>query len=254
MFLDKSGKKISKSAGNVFTPQVWFKYGSPQSLILLMLKRFVGTRGLSVTDIPNYMNEFDELEDIYFGKQQVSNTKELAKLTGLYQYCWWLNPPLTPGIHISYNMLAYLAKVAPEGKKLEFITEKLGDYGFKIDEAATSSLSDRIEFVTHWNQDYAEIKETSLRLKAKEREAISELVTRLETGVETEEAAQSVIFESARNNDVKPAAFFKILYLLLLGSPRGPRLGPYIITMGAENVVQTLTRVLKREVPRSSTK
>ncbi|HDN05995.1 MAG TPA: lysine--tRNA ligase, partial [Candidatus Bathyarchaeota archaeon] len=29
MFLDKSGRKISKSAGNVFTPQVWFRYGSP---------------------------------------------------------------------------------------------------------------------------------------------------------------------------------------------------------------------------------
>ena len=46
MFLDKGGKKISKSAGNVFTPQVWFQYGSPQSLLLLMLKRFVGTRTL----------------------------------------------------------------------------------------------------------------------------------------------------------------------------------------------------------------
>ncbi|MCW3979970.1 MAG: lysine--tRNA ligase, partial [Candidatus Bathyarchaeota archaeon] len=63
MFLDKSGKKISKSAGNVFTPQVWFQYGSSRSLILLMLKRFVGTRELSIVDIPQYMNELDELED-----------------------------------------------------------------------------------------------------------------------------------------------------------------------------------------------
>ena len=59
MFLDKGGKKISKSAGNVFTPQVWFHYGSPQSLLLLMLKRFVGTRTLDVSDIPAYMNEMD---------------------------------------------------------------------------------------------------------------------------------------------------------------------------------------------------
>ncbi|MDH5495560.1 MAG: lysine--tRNA ligase, partial [Candidatus Bathyarchaeota archaeon] len=99
MFLDKSGKKISKSAGNVFTPQVWFRYGSPQSLVLLMLKRFVGTRELSVVDIPQYMNEFDELEDIYFSKKQIANKKELAKLTGLYKYCWWLNPPSKTRIH-----------------------------------------------------------------------------------------------------------------------------------------------------------
>ncbi|MEM1531067.1 MAG: lysine--tRNA ligase, partial [Candidatus Bathyarchaeia archaeon] len=48
MFLDKSGRKISKSTGNVFTPQVWFRYGSPQSMLLLLLKRFVGTRNISV--------------------------------------------------------------------------------------------------------------------------------------------------------------------------------------------------------------
>jgi lysyl-tRNA synthetase class 1 len=33
LFLDKSGKRMSKSAGVVFTPQTWFTYGSPQSLI-----------------------------------------------------------------------------------------------------------------------------------------------------------------------------------------------------------------------------
>jgi lysyl-tRNA synthetase class 1 len=71
MFLDKGGKKISKSAGNVFTPQVWFKYGSPQSLLLLMLKRFVGTRSLDVSDIPSYMNELDELEDVVLWQKTV---------------------------------------------------------------------------------------------------------------------------------------------------------------------------------------
>ena len=41
MFLDKGGKKISKSAGNVFTPQMWFKYGTPESLLLLLYKRIL---------------------------------------------------------------------------------------------------------------------------------------------------------------------------------------------------------------------
>ena len=57
----KGGKRFSKSAGTVFTAQEWFRYGSPQSLNLLMLKRFVGTRIVSILDVPAYMNEFDEL-------------------------------------------------------------------------------------------------------------------------------------------------------------------------------------------------
>ncbi|MFN3621770.1 MAG: lysine--tRNA ligase, partial [Nitrososphaerales archaeon] len=64
LFLDKSGRKISKSVGNVFTPQTWLRYGTPQSLLLLMFKRVVGTRNLSVEDVPNYMDEYDMLEDV----------------------------------------------------------------------------------------------------------------------------------------------------------------------------------------------
>src|SRR4030043_13796 len=124
MFLDKGGKKISKSTGNVFTPQVWFNYGSPQSLLLLMLKRFVGTRSLDVSDIPAYMNEIDSLEDVYFGKKQVSE-KEGTKLKGLYLYCYVMKPPAKPNIHVPYNLMAFLVKMAPKECINDYIKEKL---------------------------------------------------------------------------------------------------------------------------------
>ncbi|NLE03395.1 MAG: lysine--tRNA ligase, partial [Crenarchaeota archaeon] len=129
MFLDKGGKKISKSAGNVFTPQVWFRYGSPQSLLLLMLKRFVGTRSLDVNDIPAYMNELDVLEDVYFGKKQVSE-KELIKLKGLFLYCHVMQPPAKASVHVPYNLMAFLAKMAPKDNIEQFITEKLQNYRY----------------------------------------------------------------------------------------------------------------------------
>ena len=31
MFLDKAGKKISKSKGNVLTPQMWLEYGTSEN-------------------------------------------------------------------------------------------------------------------------------------------------------------------------------------------------------------------------------
>jgi len=34
MFLDKGGKKISKSLGNVVTSQTWLTYGTPESILL----------------------------------------------------------------------------------------------------------------------------------------------------------------------------------------------------------------------------
>jgi len=244
LFLAKGGKRLSKSAGLVLTAQDWFRYGSPQSLILLMLKRFVGARSVSVLDTPQYMNEFDELEEIYFGKKTVADEKEHAKLTGLYKYCWWLRPPKKPTIHVPYNLLAYLVKVAPKGSETEYITQKLREYGYMDEKEAPSNLKERIEYAMNWNRDFMEIRETTVKLSAQERKAIEELTQALQTETEAGQI-QSVIFSIARKSDIQPGQFFKTLYTILLGTASGPRLGPYIVAMGRQNVIDAFKRAIK---------
>ncbi|MBC7130673.1 lysine--tRNA ligase [Candidatus Bathyarchaeota archaeon] len=244
MFLDKSGRKISKSAGNVFTPQVWFRYGSPQSLMLLLLKRFVGTRTIDVTDIPQYMNELDYLEDVYFGRVSIPDKKELAKLRGLYEYCWNLKPPERPSIHVPYNFLVFLAKVAPKGLEIEFITEKLRAYRYlKKEQQLDENLKKRIEYALNWVRDFEEIKETTVSLTDTERKAILELIETLKMEKDAEKI-QNAIFNIAKKHGLKPAAFFRTLYMILIGVPQGPKLGPYIVAMGVKNVIDALKRTL----------
>jgi len=246
MFLDKGGQKISKSAGNVFTPQVWFRYGSPQSLLLLMLKRFVGTRTLDVSDIPSYMNELDDLEDAYFGKKAAKDEKELAKLRGLYEYCWVMKPPAKPSVHVPYNLLAFLVKMAPKECLTEFVTEKLQSYGYlQKNQQVDADLARRIEYALNWTRDFEEIKETQVSLTDTEKAAIADLVNVLDAKDEPDEI-QNAIFNAAKTNGLKPAAFFRTLYLVLMGAPQGPRLGPYILAMGKQNVIAALRRALSK--------
>jgi lysyl-tRNA synthetase class 1 len=246
LFLAKGGKRFSKSMGTVFTPQVWFRYGSPQSLILLMLKRFVGARSISVFDIPTYMNEFDELEDIYFGKKQILDKREVAKLTGLYKYCWWLRPPNQASVHIPYNLLVYLAKIAPKDSGTEYIVEKLRDYGYiKETDGVPPNLETRIQFALNWTHELEGIKETSMTLSSEERKAIEELAQILQIEANAD-GIQGAVFALARKHSIPPSQFFKTLYLLLLGTPRGPRLGPYMVAMGSENVIQALQRASEK--------
>ena len=245
MFLDKGGRKISKSAGNVFTPQVWFRYGSPQALLLLMLKRFVGTRTLDVSDIPSYMNELDSLEDVYFGKKTVKDEKELMKLRGLYEYCWVMKPPSKPSVHAPYNLLAFLAKMAPKECPIEFITEKLQSYGYlQKNQPLDDDLKRRVEYAFKWTRDFEEIKETTIKLTKEEKNAIAGLIKVLEVEDEPEKI-QNAIFNAAKNNGLPPSGFFKTLYVLLMGAQQGPRLGPYILAMGKQNVINALNRALK---------
>jgi len=246
LFLDKSGRRLSKSAGIVFTPQTWFKYGSPQSLMLLMLKRFVGARTLDVTDIPLYMNEMDYLEDLYFGRKTLKDEKELAKLRGLYEYCWAMKPPTKPSIKVPYNLLTYLAKMAPKGREEEFVTEKLRSYSYlQKNQTIDEGLKRRIEYAFNWVRDFEEIKETTMTLAAEEKEALKELIEVLNVESEAEKI-QNTIFNTAKKHSIHPAVFFKTLYIILIGVPQGPRLGPYILAMGKQNVINALQRALNK--------
>jgi lysyl-tRNA synthetase class 1 len=219
--------------------------------MLLLLKRFIGTRTIDVTDIPLYMNEMDHLEDLYFGRKTLQDEKEWAKLRGLYEYCWGLKPPEKPSIHVPYNLLTFLVKVAPKDKKLDFVAEKLREYGYLgKDQSLDDELKKRFEYATNWVKDFEEIKETAISLPPEEEKAIGELAEVLK-GEENAEKIQSVIFEIARRNGLRPADFFKTLYMILLGVPHGPRLGPYIIAMGKQNVINALERVLKNRPVKS---
>jgi len=245
LFLDKGGKKISKSTGNVFTPQVWFRYGSPQALLLLMFKRIVGTREISIIDIPRYVDELVELEKVYTSAIKVEDPKELQKLRGIYEYCWLLKPPKKPMTRIPYNLLVYLARVAPKGSELSYIEEKLKEYGHSSDVLAQDFRS-RVEYAMNWATDFHEIGETKIELMENERLALSDLLQVLEKDVD-EKTVQNSIFNIAKGRNLEPKRVFELVYRILVGEPRGPRLGPYIVAMGKENVSEALKRVIETQ-------
>jgi len=51
------------------------------------------------------MDEYNELENIYFGKTKVDNEAKLVKSKGLYEYVNLLKPPENPSTHVSYRLL-----------------------------------------------------------------------------------------------------------------------------------------------------
>ncbi len=231
LFLDKSGRKISKSVGNVFTPQSWLRYGTSRSLLLLMYKRVVGTRNLSVEDIPAYMDEYDMLEDIYFGAKKVVNPADLRKMRGLYEYVNHLRPPAKPSLHVPYRLLTQLASVAPKENRVEFVAKKLKAYGY-IKEPDEDLIA-KITLASNWAEDFTKHEPIKLTLDESERKALLEVAQAIRMHDEAQ-ALQSSVFDIARQNGLKPPELFKRLYQILISSDQGPRLAPYIIDIGRE--------------------
>jgi len=242
LFLDKGGGKISKSksALDVITPQTWFKYGPPASLNLLMFKRITGARNLGVEDIPTYVNELHYLEEVYFGARKITDERENAKLRGLYEYTYFLKPPTTPSLHIPYNLLVYLVTVAPPDKLKEYVESKLREYGFL--KGGMTLSEPELNYAINWAKDFKTISESTIELTGPQRLAVEDLIGIVRSEAD-ERVLQNSIFNLAKKYSLEPGDFFKLLYMILLGAPKGPRLGPYIKAMGSGNVAQALTRI-----------
>ncbi len=281
MFLDKGGKKISKSAGNVLTPQMWLQYGTAQSLLLLLFKRISGTRHVGIDDIPQLMDEYDMYEDIYFGKVKEPNDSKRIKLNGIYEYINHLEPPKTyPALHIPYRILIQQAGLfrnqSIETNIINQILERLKKYGLvKNEDYADKLLQEKIILAVSWAKDLSDselkgdsdLKESGdpLKLSVQQKTLIEKIIVEFETlqqkvkGFQAEESnsdslnnnndelaqeIQSIIFHNAKSNNLQPKEVFRLFYQILINSERGPRLGNYIADLGLPNVIMTLRQKL----------
>jgi len=156
-----------------------------------------------------------------------------------------MKPPAKPSVHVPYNLLAVLVKMAPKECVNDYVAEKLQSYGYlQKNQAIDVELAKRIEYAQNWTRDFEEIKETTVTLSESAKKAIAELLQTI-PAADDPDKIQNAIFNAAKNNGVKPGEFFKTLYAILMGAPQGPRLGPYVLAMGKQNVIDALQRVQK---------
>ena len=73
------------------------------------------------------MDEYDELEKIYFGKIKIDNEAKLVKSKGLYEYVNLLKPPTQIQPYVSYRLLLELCKIFKEDR-INRVNKKLVDY------------------------------------------------------------------------------------------------------------------------------
>lgn len=251
MFLDRSGKKISKSAGNVLTPQMWMRYGTPESILLLLYKRITGTRHVGLDDVKILMDEYDALEDKYFGKVKEDNQAKLVKEKGLYEYVNKLMPPEMPSPHMPYELIVQQAALFPPGDdRYDRIFNRLVTYN--IVKEKTDAVMEKIKLAANWADDNAsqEDEKFAVDLNDVQLKAVRELAEAIRpfagmpSTQDNAKALQSRVFDVARNNNIEPRELFTMLYRMFLNSDRGPRIGNYFLDLGVDRAIRVLERYL----------
>jgi lysyl-tRNA synthetase class 1 len=270
LFLDEKGQKISKSKGNGLTIEEWLTYASPESLSLFMFQRPMAAKRLYFDVIPRTVDDYLSFLETYprqEWKERLGNP------------VWHVHsgepPPPETLAHgdgaqtpISFAMLLNLAAVANSDNPAVL-------WGFLRRYAPSASpenhprLDSLVRYAVAYFRDFVAPKKRYRAADEIEREAllrVSAMLGRLPAAASGEEI-QHALYDIARPipryqdmtakgaTSERPGVsneFFNMVYAVLLGEERGPRLGSFIALYGLGETRTLIAEALAGELVRDN--
>ena len=265
LFLDENGQKISKSKGNGLTIEEWLTYASPESLSLFMFQKPSAAKRLYFDVIPRTVDDYLGFLEAYPGqpwKERLGNP------------VWHIHsgePPAAETLAhgdgqtaVSFAMLLNLAAVANSDNPLVL-------WGFLRRYAPSASpenhprLDRLVRYAVAYFRDFVAPKKRYRLADEVEREALLAVKAKLEAmpAGASAEAIQHALYDIARPipryQDMKAKGataerpgvsndFFNMVYAVLLGEERGPRLGSFIALYGLQETRALIDRALAGEL------
>ena len=243
MFLDEDGTKISKSVGRGLTVDEWLKYGTIESLTLLMYRRPRKAKELSFKIIPSYVDDVISMSKDYHNGLH----KEEHDFNFITNYhAEEKNFP-----HISYMLICNLmaALKSTNRKMIKNYLAKQTDLSDK--DLSGSFLDELIDKAEKYYHDFISTHRPEITFSDEEISLLKQFINFLKTDASSEEI-HTAVYEIARKNDIKPQAFFKTIYHSLIEQDRGPRLSNFIKMIGQDKTIEIMTDAIKTFTEKST--
>ena len=263
MFLDDKGQKISKSKGNGLTVDEWLTYASPESLALFMFQKPSAAKRLYFDVIPRTVDEYLGFLDAYprqDWKERLGNP------------VWHIHsgaPPEPetlehgsngPRTTVTFAMLLNLAAVANSDNPA-VLWGFLRRYAPSASPQTHPRLDRLVNYAVAYFRDFVAPKKRYRAADEVERAALESVAAKLATlpADASAEEIQHALYDIARpipryqDLNAKNATperpgvsneFFNMLYAVLLGEERGPRLGSFIALYGIEETRELIAKAL----------
>jgi lysyl-tRNA synthetase, class I len=269
LFLDENGQKISKSKGNGLTIDEWLAYASPESLSLFMFQKPTAAKRLHFDVIPRNVDDYLSFLDAYprqEWKERLGNP------------VWHIHagaPPapevLTHDQHgqtISFAMLLNLAAVS-NTENPSVLWGFLRRYYPLASPETHPRLDSLVRYAVAYFRDFVAPKKRYREADEVERAVlvgISAKLAELPAAASADEV-QHALYDIARPipryqdlsakgaTAARPGVsndFFNMVYAVLLGEARGPRLGSFIALYGLDETRQLIAKALAGDLVRES--
>lgn len=235
MFLDKDGKKFSKSKGNAFGVEDWLRYGPSEALAHVFFRKPGTAKSLKLDDIPRNIDEW--LADIRASQSQEGNVLRQNPAWHIYNGQIPTNSP-----EVSYALLVNIAS-ASEVKTGEELASIIG---IATREPAQEEL---LDYAVNFCHDIMSPNRLFHDPVGFERDALQELVEELKAFDDTSEAEAIMarVYEVGKHYPFGNLRdWFSLLYRSLLGVESGPRFGNFVALRGVEETINMITDTLHR--------
>ncbi|MDI9645052.1 MAG: lysine--tRNA ligase, partial [Candidatus Verstraetearchaeota archaeon] len=244
--------------GITFTPSEWLRVAPPEALRHLILGADP-MRHISFLPerVPDIVDGFDRLERYYYGAEIPPSGEDPIQLRDLYELCLKGKPPASLPARLPYRFattIVQLEEILGSAK----VVEKSLEYAAHLREKSSLSVEEaadvrrRLYMAANWVRLYAPQQARfkvsagveEYRLNEAEREFVDSVAGMIERDL-GEAELQNKIFETARSLGLEPGKAFSVLYRILLGSERGPRLAPLLLAMDRDWLVRRLRSAIR---------
>jgi lysyl-tRNA synthetase class 1 len=266
LFLDENGQKISKSKGNGLTIEEWLTYASLESLSLFMFQKPSAAKRLYFDVIPRTVDEYLGFLDAYPDqpwKERLGNPVWHIH-SGEPPAAEALDPGNGPQTSVSFAMLLNLAAVANTDDPA-VLWGFLRRYAPNASPEKHPRLDSLVRYAVAYFRDFVAPKKRYRLADEVEREALAAVSAKLAAmpAGASAEAIQHALYDIARPipryQEVKAKGatperpgvsndFFNMVYAVLLGEERGPRLGSFIALYGLAETRALIDRALAGEL------
>lgn len=241
MFLDEEGHKVSKSVGRGVTVDQWTRYAPIEVLKYFLLLNPRRARKLFLESIPQYVDDYLDALRAYAAASEEDRHSHPIDLV------IQSTTPRRFDSELSFGMIMNLVSALGTNDR-DLIWNYLTGYDPKI---ASNPETERMgkllmECALNVYADFIEPNKQRYAPRDNEREHLRALLNFLgENPGASAEEIEKKIYDLGRENYDKPGKIFSLLYRVLLGQERGPRLGAFIKLATPQRMIEILSGTLE---------
>jgi lysyl-tRNA synthetase class 1 len=224
MYLDEEGHKVSKSIGRGVGVEQWRRYAPIEVLKYFLMLNPRRARKLFLESIPQYTDEYLDALRAWSAADEGARRNSPLEFVLQSQSARRFNSTL------SFGLVMNLVGALGSGER-DLIWRYLMHYDPAIEGDADTMKMTRelMECALNFYRDFIEPAKRDYAPSDGEREQLRALSAWLaQNGEAGAEEIEKAIYELGRQYYDKPGKIFPLLYRVIMGQERGPRLGAFI--------------------------